>query len=53
MGISKRSMHDPDVCPECGAEMVENEDGDMECGSFDPCMSDIDKVEARRKHDDD
>lgn len=35
MGIQKRQLDEPDVCGECGAEMIENEDGELECGNPD------------------
>lgn len=33
------------VCPECGADMSENEDGELECDNPGWCMSQVDAME--------
>jgi hypothetical protein len=47
MGIIKRTIEEPNVCGECGAEMTENEDGELECDSPNPCMAQMIDDEKR------
>ena len=44
MGIAKRLMEEPEVCPECGADMSLNEDGELECDNPGFCATQLDKL---------
>lgn len=37
MSNHKRATEEQPICPECGADMHLNEDGEMECGNPDWC----------------
>lgn len=39
MGAQKRLIEENETCPACGADMHLNEDGEVECGSYEPCDS--------------
>lgn len=41
MGMQKRLLEENKVCPDCGADMISNEDGELECGSYNFCESEI------------
>jgi hypothetical protein len=43
MGMQKRLLEEASICPECGADMSENEDGQLECDGWD-CMTGVDRL---------
>ena len=43
MGASKHGPEDP-ICPACGADMSENEDGELECDGPN-CMAHLDLMD--------
>lgn len=51
MGAQKRLLEEADVCPECGADMSENEDGELECDGWE-CPTVIDPLTGDAGQDD-
>lgn len=47
MGSQKRLLEDgSNVCPECGADMSENEDGELECDNPGFCQAQQDVLDG-------
>lgn len=48
MDARKRNIEENETCPTCGADMHLNEDGEVECGSYEPCDAHTVDWESRK-----